>query len=451
MNNLDRRIRLIQVDRLFGHLTYPQLSVDPNYDGAAERILVLYGDNGCGKTTILRLLYHLLSPPVNRGHRSYLASTAFARFAVHLADGSIVSAERREPELVGNYTMVIQTPARENALVLERQEFSIVAEQKGDGWVVPMATHEERIYIHLRDALQALGLRLRFLTDDRRIDFSDEDDEQMVVEQRVPKDGSHGLSPRPAHDVEVDVMHVRLLASLRHVFRWLRTQVLARTSRGTQSVDAVYLNLIERLVLPESTDTTTLASLDELCNKLAELTELSVRLAELRLTPALKTARLIRLLREVPPDRGQIVVPVLAPYVESVEARLRALEPLAQTLSVFLGHARAFLGHRKTVDFDVNRGLILKGPDGGRIHPGQLSSGERQLFLLLSTAVASREGGGIFLIDEPELSLNIKWQRGLIQALLDCTHDTHIQIVVATHSIEVLTPFHRNVLELHQD
>jgi hypothetical protein len=35
-----------------------------------------------------------------------------------------------------------------------------------------------------------------------------------------------------------------------------------------------------------------------------------------------------------------------------------------------------------------------------------------------------------------------------VDALLDCTRDTHTQFVLATHSLELLTQHQRNVLQL---
>ncbi|MHC5828218.1 MAG: hypothetical protein ACYT04_73080, partial [Nostoc sp.] len=50
----------IEVERLFGRYTYTLVKKDnnPHIDSS---LMILYGDNGSGKTTILKLLFHLLS------------------------------------------------------------------------------------------------------------------------------------------------------------------------------------------------------------------------------------------------------------------------------------------------------------------------------------------------------------------------------------------------------
>jgi ABC-type sulfate/molybdate transport systems ATPase subunit len=53
----------------------------------------------------------------------------------------------------------------------------------------------------------------------------------------------------------------------------------------------------------------------------------------------------------------------------------------------------------------------------------------------------------VLLIDEPELSLNIKWQRKLIQALRDIVPQKKVQFVFVTHSIEFLSEYVDNVVK----
>lgn len=62
-----------------------------------------------------------------------------------------------------------------------------------------------------------------------------------------------------------------------------------------------------------------------------------------------------------------------------------------------------------------------------------LSSGERQILILFSYLAFNAHEGKIFIIDEPELSLHIKWQEDFINKLNDL-NSTKTQIILATHS-----------------
>ena len=75
-----------------------------------------------------------------------------------------------------------------------------------------------------------------------------------------------------------------------------------------------------------------------------------------------------------------------------------------------------------------------------------LSSGEKQLFILLSEALLQREKPYIFIADEPELSLHIGWQKRILGELLKL--NPQAQIIVATHSPEIAGNFPDNVINM---
>jgi predicted ATPase len=62
--------------------------------------------------------------------------------------------------------------------------------------------------------------------------------------------------------------------------------------------------------------------------------------------------------------------------------------------------------------------------------------------------MAARDVASVFIIDEPELSLNIKWQRELIRALLECIEGSRGQFVMASHSTELFARHRDAVVRL---
>jgi predicted ATPase len=67
---------------------------------------------------------------------------------------------------------------------------------------------------------------------------------------------------------------------------------------------------------------------------------------------------------------------------------------------------------------------------------------------LLCNALIARDHRSIFIIDEPELSLNVKWQRKLIDSLTKCAGTTSNQFIIASHSLELLTKHRTSVVKL---
>jgi hypothetical protein len=82
------------------------------------------------------------------------------------------------------------------------------------------------------------------------------------------------------------------------------------------------------------------------------------------------------------------------------------------------------------------RSSVSVGTEGGRNYGlSSLSSGEKQILTMLYSASRSRFKSGTFLIDEPELSLHVDWQRQILRELMQQSADR--QIIACTHSPEV--------------
>ena len=77
--------------------------------------------------------------------------------------------------------------------------------------------------------------------------------------------------------------------------------------------------------------------------------------------------------------------------------------------------------------------LVSKGKT--RLSLEQLSSGEKQLFILLTEALLQRGRPFVFIADEPELSLHIEWQKQILSFIKALNPES--QIIVATHAPEV--------------
>jgi predicted ATPase len=65
-----------------------------------------------------------------------------------------------------------------------------------------------------------------------------------------------------------------------------------------------------------------------------------------------------------------------------------------------------------------------------------LSSGEKQLLILLSEALLQRQTPAIFIADEPELSLHVTWQEKVVSSIRGLNNAA--QILAATHSPDIV-------------
>jgi predicted ATP-binding protein involved in virulence len=142
-----------------------------------------------------------------------------------------------------------------------------------------------------------------------------------------------------------------------------------------------------------------------------------------------------------------IVHSVIQPYVDAISARLDALQEVQQSILSFVDTTNSFYSD-KAVQFDLEHGLSLVTDNGDKLSPTSLSSGEKQLLLLFCNALVAKDAATIVLIDEPEISLNFKWQRQLIPSLLHTSKKRNVQFILATHSFEMLAPYKSHVVQL---
>jgi ABC-type lipoprotein export system ATPase subunit len=86
----------------------------------------------------------------------------------------------------------------------------------------------------------------------------------------------------------------------------------------------------------------------------------------------------------------------------------------------------------------VRDGKVIVETEKGESHGlGDLSSGEKQIVLLIIEILRRIIPGSVILIDEPEISLHSAWQRGLVVALDKIIEQYDAQVILATHSLEI--------------
>ena len=73
---------------------------------------------------------------------------------------------------------------------------------------------------------------------------------------------------------------------------------------------------------------------------------------------------------------------------------------------------------------------------GEVLTPYQLSSGEKQILVILLTVLVEDEQPYVLFMDEPEVSLHIEWQKVLIKSIMNI--NPNVQLILTTHSPAVI-------------
>lgn len=88
----------------------------------------------------------------------------------------------------------------------------------------------------------------------------------------------------------------------------------------------------------------------------------------------------------------------------------------------------------KTIRRDSNEIRFLQYEE--TIEPYQLSSGEKQMLIILLTVLVQNQEPYVLFMDEPEVSLHFEWQKRLITLVREL--NPNVQVILTTHSPAVV-------------
>lgn len=447
-------VSAVEIENLYGKKSI-SLNLARGDETQDQRLSLLYGNNGSGKTTVLRLLWNALSPSMTEGHRTRISRTPFKRFTIYLHSGDVITFTKAE-DLVGDFTVSVMNG--QNRIVEQSYHETprglIHLNRDDDSQQIELLleddfSKEERIRFEFEREVTAYRRHSRrkesdqfsqylgrisagpyMLADDRRI-YGD-DIETKRRSQTVRSDEAE-LRPT-THGVSAE-----LTTAMRRVNDLLQKMVINGNVSGSLGSNNVYLGILEKVSQTNlsKVDSTTRINLIGRLNQIAGKTK---EYSAYGLVPRIDQAAFLNLLERTPDDKIGVAEDVMQPFLEAQQARLDGLSSVAYLLETLTTAVNQFLmGGDKKIRYNLQRGLRVYSEDGTVLPPEALSSGERQILLLLLNTVLARDNTRLFLIDEPELSLNVKWQRQLMRALLALTEGSSVQFIVATHSIEIIT------------
>jgi len=120
-------------------------------------------------------------------------------------------------------------------------------------------------------------------------------------------------------------------------------------------------------------------------------------------------------------------------YARDTKEKLSVLEELSGRIEILLGVLNKKFTN-KTVAISRDAGLAIYGTNGKPIPVSALSSGEQHELVLLYDLLFKVKPNTLVLIDEPELSLHISWQKGFMDDLLEIIRVAQFDVLMATHS-----------------
>jgi energy-coupling factor transporter ATP-binding protein EcfA2 len=468
-NNAAPIITSISVRNLFGRRSY-DLDMPTAY-GQSGRMTLLHGENGSGKTTLLRLVWNALCAADNRGHRTFIAKTPFQSLTIQMTANRTIHIEKTDG-LVGDFTVTLSRPGVADVVAEYETDDDLRVRSRYKRGVWELEEHTVRVALRNRESslgqtyasvleeqagsrrqaqraeteyLQFLNDEIGsplYLADDRSLYSDDEDIERIRASVSRHAGGESG--ERRSRE---SLVFLELNVTLRRVNEYLRSLTIGGQNDGSATSNSIYADVLRELATPDISPNDAEGP-SSAAFLLQEIGAIAPSYETYGLVPNFDSIKFSELLESIGlPDRRVLADRVLTPYLSSMLARYTALKEAQGLLSALIPTINGFL-RDKLVTFSPKEGLNIVTADGNPLLVESLSSGERQLLMLLCTTLLSRVDTKLFIIDEPELSLGVEWQRKILSALQLLTESSDVQFLIATHSIEIISGDPDSVISL---
>ena len=128
---------------------------------------------------------------------------------------------------------------------------------------------------------------------------------------------------------------------------------------------------------------------------------------------------------------------VLSVYVEDAEKKLHVFDSLFERIELF----REIIGRRllfKEMIVNKKDGIAFRTSKGEPLSATSLSTGEQHEIVLLYELLFKVKKNSLILIDEPEISLHVAWQKEFLSDLQQITRLSQVDVLIATHSPDII-------------
>lgn len=376
-----------------------------------ENVSVLYGPNGCGKTSFLKIIHSILAQD-----ESALIQNGISKVEITTSkDGElneIVVSKNEDGDF--EWGEILDSELSESSSLSLGVDRGITsATQKIDpGYIVDFFRHPKRRRYLNNDI--PLGLISEELTDFIR------------HHQSRTRRNRTGLNLSKQHlylqNIKMDNIEEILIDRYRH----------ARMMASRKIQSALFDTLAASISLDDNSDKDQVKLPEDFEEKLKNNRERIIEALDDGSENKFKN-KVVEILNTIDEDSGFDEVakhPVLSQLFMNIITELDVEKLILSSINLLVDTFNDYLIEGKKL---VVTGREVYVEVGNDCHSANdLSSGERHILTFLSLVLFEGAGRNFLIIDEPEISLNIAWQRELLTLFGNLIPDT--QIIVASHS-----------------
>ncbi len=378
-------MRGIKIKNLYGRFYYEIML-------AEEGMTILTGPNGFGKSTILHMIGALANSDME-----FFFDLPFS-----------------EIEVIGNgddSNFVIRK--EKESLFIDGKEFDrqrINEWKNPKGWLHLDGKFENMYSDHRTDEITKIVFTLKQITGN--VFFIEE--QRLVksgVERRTRADGSR-------------VMERRLIQTVKEISEKLRMK-MNKTTKGYSAISNELDSTFPQRLFAQEVG----LSEREFNEKLLSMRE---KVSKLQKYGISNVGKFDDILFKEDDARA------LKVYFDDFEMKYRQYENLINCLELYTEIINDRFLFKKIL-ISINDGIhILDTDNEAEIPLEKLSSGEKETLVLFYQLIFEVSEDSILLIDEPEISLHIAWQRKFAEDIMAIIKGKKINVIIATHSVQII-------------
>ncbi len=416
------RIKSIKIEKLFEIFDY-NISFSNN-----ENLLIITGPNGFGKTMILNIIFNLFN-------RKFLffQKLVFEKISIFLQDNiSIIiskSFEKEKPHV--KFIFIV------NGKELDVIDYSSRIENdifKNISRYLPVARFDENTWIdHRTDKILTMDILLNEYADQLpeevsknllRIKSKETNDilnsikVHLIREQRLFKKVQN--ADRSYREEKDQTIMIETIQTYARELKQLISLNMQQSFKISQQLDSSYP---DRLVKEKS--------------KLKE-EEYKVRFEKLKIKQENLAKNGLYESKQQFLGYSEEDSKALLVYLNDLESKLSVFDSLLEKLELFTGILNERRFTFKTIQVDREKGFYFRTSKGKELELNQLSSGEQHEVVILYELIFNAKQNTLVLIDEPEISLHINWQKEFLNDLFRIIKIQNIQVLIATHSPTII-------------
>jgi energy-coupling factor transporter ATP-binding protein EcfA2 len=429
------RIKSIYVENLFGMFDHHiGLKV-------SDRVTIIHGPNGVGKTTVLKLINELFSWGFH-----FLRVAPFKKIAIEFVTSPrTLIVEKKSPKgpnaPVGLKYLLLNTRTGEKISEYEpkafrsaeyRQHFPLGAIEdhvRSLERIGPSQWHDRSTgnVLDLEEVLFKYGDQLPF---------------RIPVDREIPKTIKAVVESTPTHFIQTQRLFAEPPTDVREV-RHGRPKPASSVEKYSQDMaEKIQTTLRQSGVLATSLDRTFPHRLLD-AKPLTGVTENRIRKTyevQEKYRRRLMAAGLIEAEEPVSLPPGKLKpndIKVLWYYLKDVDHKFDVFEGLLKRVELF----KDIINTRflfKEFAVDKFNGFTFTSSRGQSVPLTALSSGEQHELVLAYELLFRVKETSLILIDEPELSLHVTWQHKFLEDIGRISELADLDFLVATHSPSII-------------